>query len=818
MSTDIYPQSFNSISNKNSNLYSQNVYLFDFIKKYSLEDLYKNISYICNVYPSLSSRDIFTVYLVESKINISNLNMTDLGIVYDIYSNANINLHSKYSELIKSTINMNAYVSDMTDLISYTNLGITYSDCVVDKCNFSFFTNFDTNNLLQIFDDFTVSELIPIVYIKYNSYFYTKVYYQTQSSLYDVINDLENIEPDGIYIWVYHTQTIKISLKSTGDNFSVSGVINSNANIDHIIDILKDHIKFNGISSLHTYNYKFTFSVQNVDLDLISFADFILNGYYKSQLFVCNEEKKTFLKKKKIYLISKYELSNDHIMCGISFSTTTPHELHFHISNVQTEENCYKFQRVVYHLLSKYLTVKNNILKTQYKFKFSLVMDTAVKEYSQKEIKQKQKKTGKRIDMLKNISGIEYMFNTELSSITTQHKTYSSKCQPPRQPLHVYESDLPQNHDPDKYINFTLDSKHYFTCDDENQEYQYPGILNKTVKKNETQDLNYAPCCFKNPQTSEGNLYHDYVTTIKNNLKNLPVKQASTRILAPTTSAADVGGERLGKLPIFINSLFENLGFEKIEKHSQSILRVVRSGTTPSKISALTCLKKAVAFDIQQVLKDLELTSDNYINLDSKLIFNKICKLLKVNIFLFKLGVDLLGDWGNTVFECDPSYTTVCMIMYQSYSESYPYDYEIFKILSSDVTIPDTYAFDFNVCVKLMKLYQKSIERYTVTQDKILIKPISYKHVYELPDDNGIHGYHIIKYDGKMPNIVFQQDTVITTVNTHEQFLSYLSQDILPRLQDYDIVFLQKNYLQKELHDVIEILKEFVIIILSLKI
>lgn len=595
-------------------------------------------------------------------------------------------------------------------------------------------------NLLDIFDAMEVSKDIPFIYLVYKKRRYFKVYphitppdswidFQapSQGLYFKVLNFpsgklsgrqimLENLYSDA----VWHPED-RIEL-----NFKVKNGISEEDINKKIFSSLGDRVEYKIITKKQT-SIKGTFTVPKFDFNRAIFADMVYTNPIIKYFLYFNEKQKTVFSKPRFYVYySPNQQGNIPSSLTLTITPQTDGEERSviirisHASNLQQANTA----RIVF---SKLLSIYNNLYDETVKIYTDLIPNfkTVASIFQKKTKKKEDKKTGPRAVALRKFQ--PEMFGSR----------YPDQCQREKQPYIIKSKEEAEAlaetlGDPHKVMYF---EGAWYACeprepDDKNFKHIYPGLKTNTSKtdKKYKDSFSLIPCCYALDQfeKSASNLrkyYKDIQQEGKYNVKK--DKEGGMGYIVGQNKKLEAG--RYGEVPFNWEKLLSHMKVEKITKGRQEIYPFLRHGVLQGPDSFIHCLEKAfnpkytsaVAEEKRKMVMDLrkKISTSHILSLgkqelcdyslnDIKTVLTDLNQYIdprlwtsvfsahyKCNIFLYV--IDSQNPNGNVVIpnnkqayllkDIDTTTTpSVFIVMFETGSEDYPYQCEIFCYLTMD--------------------------------------------------------------------------------------------------------------------------------------
>jgi len=567
-----------SIFYKGDGIISNNISLKRFkipkgIMNNNFEDKIKKI---LNDYPDLKLKDIAMEWIKENKITEYDLfiHLNELSKI-DPISFKTIYIAQKtlkeYPKRIESLISQD--IKDVNDINNISkeigNKIIPISPFELNEVEIKIDYEYSLN-LLNLFNDILVDNIIPFVYLRYKGKDYFKCYKLSYPPV-KWLSEIENIkkgienkiidkkklgeyslyEEDLIYFKYLsapgsciNSRSIKyenlfsdISYKNFNNNEKVLifnyNLLYSEKDIPSALNEIETHINNFKIKKHTKLTLKGKAIIQNFQIDRIAFADIIQFSLLK-KLFYMYEFNKTINEKERFNFY--YSPTNENgILINLSMDKN---DIIMKLSRAKSQCEVDNFLKSFTKILGYYSNNFMRILNEYKEFVNVKIPDLTI-----------QYKEGRRASIL-------YNYDSELFP-----KLYSAICQKPNQPLPVLNpKEYISKYGKHKILEYPVGKGKYYACDPQEEE-DNPNIWIGLKKNNKGGKYDYVPCCFKINQftKSRSGLLDGLkgVKVVKKEIKENDVgyiKKAGKKIAE----------NRYGELPYYIKILFEMNGIENV--------------------------------------------------------------------------------------------------------------------------------------------------------------------------------------------------------------------------------------------------------------
>ena len=638
-------------------------------------------------------------------------------------------------------------------------------------------------SLLDVFDALDVSRNIPFILLAHKKKVYYKVYRHiippqnwvdfvppVEGLYFKVLNTPQNklssrqIILDNLYsngVWLADGR-VELDFKVRSNEDDVKNIL---------FDAIGDRLVYDVVATRQT-GIKGTFIVTDINFDRVVFADLVAtNEYFKYFLFF-NEKNKTVISKPRFYVY--YAQNQQGIISNSLALTITPQIVEgkpsvivriSHANNIQQASSA---RLITLKLFSLYLQEYDRIVGIY----SNLIENFDVTAGKKKQQKKEDKKTGPRAAALRKIH--PEMFGSR----------YPDQCQKERQPYVLKdEEDALQRAeelgDPHKIMLF---EGTWYACEprepyldpkgnkDKDDKHIFPGLKeNKPKTKDTDYDKEFKrkhpdlPCCFTQDQYEKK----------ASRLRKYRAAQEEKERVELDAPERDVGGGyivganrrlqpgRFGELPFNWEKLLHHLGIEKVTRGKQTLYPILRYGVVASPASIIHCLERAfnprysslTTFEKRDLVKNVreEMAERNLnigrqelydytetdirtmlLNDDEYLAPESFVSILQqyydCNIFIYILDEKHVN--GDIVIprssqahlsrDIDELKKTVFIIKYETDTDDYPYQSEIFCHLDvkNGKTRGVNFVFENSPIVKMaVKLFYDANEVFVVSTD-----------------------------------------------------------------------------------------------------
>jgi hypothetical protein len=595
-------------------------------------------------------------------------------------------------------------------------------------------------NLLDVFDAMDASKNIPFIVL----YRKKKTYYKVFRHIIPPTSWTEFVPPvEGIFFKVLNTSPSRLASKRvmmknlysdgvwTADNrveieFKVREGISEDEIRKRVFDSFGGRLEYE-ITTIRQISIKGVFTIGDINLDKVIFADLIAtNEYFKYFLFV-NEKIKTNLEKRRFYMY--YTPDQQGIISNSLALIITPklldgkHSVEIRISHAVNSQQVSSVRLITSKLFSVYLQEYATIFDI-----YAGLIDGFGAEAKPKKQKKADRKTGPRAAALRKVQ--PEMFGSR----------YPDQCQKERQPYVLKDKEEALERarelgDPHKVMFF---EGTWYACEprepyldpegrkDKDDKHIFPGLKENKPKTKNEYDAEYKkkhpllPCCFTQDQyEKEASKLRKYRETLERGEREepeVPEREAGAGYIMGSGKLLPPG--RLGELPFNWEKLLNYLGIEKVTRGKQTFYPILRYSVIPSADSIIHCMerafnpsyvslttqeKKALVFGRREELAELnlsvakqelydysrddirEMLLDENEYLAPELFIGLLQKHYECNIFIYL--VDKTHPNGEIVIphnsqayltrDIDELKKTVIIIKYETETDYFPYQCEV---------------------------------------------------------------------------------------------------------------------------------------------
>ncbi len=567
----------------------------EIVKDVGLEDLEEAIPRIRNSFPQVSAKEIIYFWINlhgHPETNnvfkhIDKLGFPNKRSTTDRYNDFLARLKEK-QELLKNKIKEHIAINSAIKEIKSHPV----EELVVTGRTSSMKVELENKeSLIDIFDNISVSRIIPFVVLQYEG----KKYYKVYDKFIPPVAWIKESPEKNSYILAKlfrlsdESRPTKIEKSYTDiiwdeeNNIFMDVDLDSNIEGKELEDRFFEYVNIpHKITSHNDVGVKGYFNIAIDSFEKYVFLDMITNDDIVSSLLFVNELEKSASEKKKFF-VHYYPQRIKNIDASLTF-IITPSEgnLRITIQKARSSNQVDQFILMFAKIITIYLQRRESIVKL-----YNSLLPPQKKEIKEKAAAPKVLKTKERVSVLEQFN--PSLFRTGLYGRLAQGKK--------NQPSVVLDADeanaYRKKNGADSIMEYPLGSGIFYTCSDCKN--QYPGLKENTatkVKWNPPKDAKmleeyerehpFLPICYPTPQiTTRKKGYGVYMASLegepkKEKRKSEYVKQISDKPVEP---------DRSGKLPQNLNVLFS---YE--EDVSTTIRRI---GVVPSPNSFLHCMEKA---------------------------------------------------------------------------------------------------------------------------------------------------------------------------------------------------------------------------------
>ena len=637
-------------------------------------------------------------------------------------------------------------------------------------------------NLLDVFDAMDTSKNIPFIILARKKKIYYKVFRHIIPPIgwVDFVPPFE-----GIFFKVLNMPASKLSSRQIMlENLYSNGIwtVDNKIELDfkvregtpeevitgRFFDALGDRLEYEVVST-HQTGIKGIFTIPSVSFNRVIFADLVATNEYFRYFLFFNEKNKTILAKPRFYVY--YASDQQGIIPNSLALTITPQltdgqqSVTVRVSHAMNFQQANAARIITSKLFSLYLEEYEQISDIY----ASLTKDVGV-EVKKKE-KKEDKKTGPRAAALRKVN--PGMFGSR----------YPDQCQKQAQPYILKDKEealakAEELGDPHKVMfyegtwyaceprepyldpsgNKDKDNKHVFPGLKENKPKTGDPEYNKEYKKKYPDIV----CCFTQDQYEKGasrlRKYREGLTTGER--PEDTGREIGIGHIVGANKRLQAG--RFGELPFNWERLLDHMGINKITRGKQTFHPILRHGVVPSADSVIHCLERAfnpryaslitsekkdvvsqvretlsesnlsigrqelydyTETDIQQMLLD----EDQY--LAPEMFVSLLQQYYDCNIFIYLLddkhpNGDIVIPRSSQAYltrDINELKRTVFIIKYETETDDYPYQCEVFCQLAGDGKIKGAglnFVFENSPIVKIaVELFYDANEVFVVSTD-----------------------------------------------------------------------------------------------------